>query len=92
MALPGGCASGRRRTCPPNAILNLRVAWEHVEAPFEAFVYFLDELGLAPEDFVITDPAKLPAEIADWFPFLSANELDAFGAIAIFRYEEHPHS
>ena len=93
----GGWLFRRLRERPPpdvpaDAILNLRVAWEHVEAPFEAFVYFLDELGLAPEDFVITDTAKLPAEIADWFPFLSANELDAFGAIAIFRYEEHPHS
>ena len=76
---------------PPDAsaesLLNLRVAWEHLEAPFEAFVYFLDELGFPPGDFVITDPETLPAEIDDWFPFLSANELRAFGAVAVFRYQ-----
>ena len=93
----GGWLFRRLRERPPpdvaaDAILNLRVAWEHVEAPFEAFLYFLDEIGLPRRDFVITDPALLPEEIDDWFPFLSANELDAFGAVAIFRYGERPHS
>ena len=73
---------------PAAAVLNVRVAWERVEAPFEAFVHFLDEIGVAPGDFVITDPATLSAEIADWFPFLSANELEAFGAVAVFRYRD----
>ena len=77
---------------PPDAsaetLINLRVAWEHVEAPFEAFVYFLDEIGVAPGDFVIANPTALPAEIDDWFPFLSANELGAFSAVAVFRYRE----
>ena len=93
----GGWLFRRLRERPPpdapaESILNLRVAWEHVEAPFEAFVYFLDEIGFPRRDFVIADPDLLPDEIDDWFPFLSANELEAFGAIAIFRYEEHPHS
>ncbi len=74
------------RGAPAGAVLNVRVAWERVEAPFEAFVHFLDGVGIAPGDFVITDPATLPAEIADWFPFLSANELGAFGTVAVFRY------
>ena len=73
---------------PAETLINLRVAWEHLEAPFEAFVYFLDEIGVAPGDFVIADPTTLPAEIGDWFPFLSANELGAFGVLAIFRYQE----
>ena len=73
---------------PSDAILNLRVAWEHQEAPIEAFVYFLDELGLVSGDFVIANPESLPAQIADWFPFMSANELRAFGALAVFRYRE----
>ncbi len=73
---------------PAETLVNLRVAWEHVEAPFEAFVYFLDEVGVAPGDFVIADPTTLPAEIDDWFPFLSANELGAFGAVAVFRYQD----
>ena len=88
----GGWLFRRLRERPPpdapaDAILNLRVAWEHVEAPFEAFLYFLDEIGLPRRDFVITDPNLLPDEIDDWFPFLSANELDAFGAVAVFRYQ-----
>ena len=45
-------------------------------------------LGVAPGDFVITDPTSLPAEIDDWFPFPSANELGAFGAVAVFRYQD----
>ena len=88
----GGWLFRRLRERPPpdtpaDAILNLRVAWEHVEAPFEAFLYFLDEIGFPRRDFVITDPHLLPGEIDDWFPFLSANELDAFGAVAVFRYQ-----
>ena len=89
----GGWLFRRLRERPPpdasaNAMLNLRVAWEHVEAPFEAFVYFLDEIGFPRRDFVITDPTLLPDEIDDWFPFLSANELGAFGAVAVFRYQD----
>ena len=89
----GGWLFRRLREHPPSdtpadAILNLRVAWEHVEAPFEAFLYFLDEIGLPRRDFVIPDPDLLPDEIDDWFPFLSANELDAFGAVAVFRYQD----
>jgi len=72
---------------PIDTVLNVRVAWEHVEAPFEAFVHFLDEIGIAPGDFVIADPTSLPPEIDEWFPFLSANELGAFGAVAVFRYQ-----
>ena len=72
---------------PAESLVNLRVAWEHVEAPFEAFVYFLDKLGLTPGDFVITDPESLATRVDDWFPFLSANELHAFGALAVFRYQ-----
>ena len=89
----GGWLFRRLRKRPPpgaptETLINLRVAWEHVEAPFEAFVYFLDEIGVAPGDFVIADPTALPAEIDDWFPFLSANELRAFGAVAVFRYRD----
>ena len=89
----GGWLFRRLRERPPpgapaETLVNLRVAWQHMEAPFEAFVYFLDEIGVAPGDFVITDPTTLPAEIDDWFPFLSANELGAFGAVAVFRYQD----
>ena len=89
----GGWLFQRLRRQPPpgtpaGSILNLRVAWEHLEPPFEVFTYFLDELGFPPGDFVIADPEALPAEIADWFPFLSANELRVFGAVAVFRF--HP--
>ena len=88
----GGWLFRRLRERPPpgtsaESLMNLRVAWEHLEGPFEAFTYFLDELGFPPGDFVITNTEALSAEIADWFPFLSANELRAFGAIAVFRNE-----
>ena len=85
----------RKRPLPDtlsDAILNLRVAWEHQEAPIEAFVYFLDELGLAAGDFVVANPESLPPQIDDWFPFMSANELRAFGALAVFRSQRQGQS
>ena len=72
---------------PAENLINLRVAWEHVEAPFEAFVYFLDELGVRTRGLRDHGPGRsLSAQVDDWFPFLSANELGAFGAVAVFRY------
>lgn len=65
--------------------LNVRVAREHIEAPVEAFMYFLDEIGLPRRDIVITDPAALVRRFREWFPFFTTNELDHFSKMIIMR-------
>lgn len=65
---------------------SIRLNREHIEGPIESFVYFLDEIGVAPKHhFVITDNAALPPEIKKWFPFFQANELGISESMIIFR-------
>lgn len=65
---------------------SIRLNREHIEGPIESFVYFLDEIGVAPKHhFVITDNASLPGEIKEWFPFFQANELGISESMVIFR-------
>ncbi len=88
---PSGDTSGNK-----NAMMNIRITREHIEAPIEAFVYFLDEIGFTasrPEyagDIVITDTAALVKRFREWFPFFTSNELDHFGALVIMRPLRYP--
>ena len=79
-----------RRQPPPGALagslLNLRVAWSISNPRSRRSRTSSTRSASRRGDFVIADPEALPAEIADWFPFLSANELRAFGAVAVFRF------
>jgi hypothetical protein len=64
---------------------NARVVGEHQNGPVEAFVFFLDEIGLAPGSFAIADSGALPAHIATWFPLLKDRILDKFQVLIVFR-------
>lgn len=65
---------------------SIRLNREHIEGPVESFVYFLDEIDVAPKGhFVVTENAALPAEIKEWFPFFQANELGISESMIIFR-------
>lgn len=65
---------------------SIRLNRQHLEGPIEAFVYFLDEIRVAPKQhFVITENAALPEEIKKWFPFFQANELGISESMIIFR-------
>ena len=86
----------RLMVAPPDTsapMLNIRVAREHIEAPIEAFVYFLDEIrflsdgpaGRLSGDIVITDTVALATYFRDWFPFFASNELEHYGALVIMR-------
>jgi hypothetical protein len=77
--LPGGSTT----------MLNIRVAREHIEAPIETFVFFLDEIGFLKGDLagdiVITDTAALAKRFRQWFPFFATNELEHYSALVIMR-------
>jgi len=67
---------------------SIRLNRAHIEGPIEAFVYFLDEINVAPtRHFVITENAELPEEIKKWFPFFRANELGISESMIVFRPE-----
>ncbi len=66
-------------------ILNVRVLGEHQNGPLEAFVYFLDEIGIEKRHFVIPDTRSLPDHIYEWFPLLNHQTLDKYQSLIVFR-------
>lgn len=66
-------------------LLNVRVLGRHQDGPLEAFVYFLDHIGLYREAFAIIDPEGLHPLIRDWFPLLVGSTLDRFRVLLVFR-------
>ncbi len=65
--------------------LNVRVLGEHQDGPLEAFVYFLDEIGLEPGDFAIPDTASLPRPLRQWFLLLWDQTMGPYRALVVFR-------
>jgi len=65
-------------------INNVRVLAEHEEGAIESFVYFLDEIGIAQQDFVI-DTTQIPAEIQQWFPLTTEFILKPFQSVVVYR-------
>lgn len=82
----------RRRLAPGMAerAINLRILGEHQDGPLEAFIYFLDEAGIAPGDFVLVDPDTLPAMMQSWFPLLWHGTFGKYRAVLVFRVETQP--
>lgn len=77
-----------RRGLPPEATdraVNLRILGEHQDGPLEAFVYFLDEAGIAPGDFALADPGALPPLIQIWFRLLWHETIGRYHAVLVFR-------
>jgi hypothetical protein len=82
-----------RRLLPPdvaNGAVNLRILGEHQDGPLEAFIYFLDEVGVAPGDFALTDPNALPPAIQIWFRLLWHETFGRYGVVLVFRSEAQP--
>ncbi len=65
-------------------MLNARVLGEHQDGPLEAFVYFLDEIGVKKKDFVILSADALHSKIHTLFPFLRQT-LDKYACLIVFR-------
>ncbi len=66
-------------------MLNLRILGEHQNGPVEAFVYFMDEIGVEKKHFVIPDTRSLPEHIYEWFPLLNRQTLERYRSLIVFR-------
>ena len=78
---------GTRRLAPrrvANEMLNIRVVEEHQDGPIEAFVYFLAEIGIGRDDFVIVGSQALPPLVREWFDLLDL-VLEDFAVLIVFR-------
>jgi hypothetical protein len=66
-------------------ILNVRVLGEHQNGPLEAFVFFLDEIGIDRQNFVVPDTSALHPRIYEWFQSLNRQILEKFCTLIVFR-------
>jgi hypothetical protein len=66
-------------------MLNAWVLGEHQNGPLEAFVFFLDEIGIEKRHFVIPNTRRLPSCIYEWFPFLNRQLLMKYRSLIVFR-------
>jgi len=65
-------------------MLNLRVLGERQTASLEAFVHFLERIGLEYGDFVVRNPRRLPERVREWFSLLQP-VLDDFRTVVVYR-------
>ena len=68
-----------------NEMFNVWVLGEHQNGPVEAFVYFMDEIGVEKGHFVIPDTRSLPKHIYEWFPLLNRQTLEKYRSLIVFR-------
>jgi hypothetical protein len=66
-------------------MLNVRVLSEHQNGPVEAFVYFLDEIGIVKKHFVIPNTNSLHPRIYEWFQMLNQETLEKYRSLIVFR-------
>ena len=66
-------------------MLNVQVLGEHQNGPLEAFVYFLDEIGIEKKDFVIPDTGALHPHIYELFQLLKLQTLEKYCSLIVFR-------
>ena len=64
---------------------NVQVLGEHQNGPMEAFVYFIDEIGIEKRDFVVADTRSLPGRIYEWVPLLKHETLRNYRSLIVFR-------
>ena len=66
-------------------MLNVRVLGEHQNGPVEAFVYFLDEIGIEKKHFVIPNTNSLHPRIYEMFQMLNQETLEKYRSLIVFR-------
>lgn len=69
-------------------MLNAQVLEEHQNGSLEAFVFFLDEIGIEKKNFVIPDTDALHPLIYELFESLSGQILNKFSALIVFRLQD----
>jgi len=68
-----------------NRMLNAWVLGEHQNGPLEAFLFFLDEIGIEKKNFVISDTSGLHPRIYELFQLLNRQLLEKFCTLIVFR-------
>ena len=66
-------------------MLNVWVLGEHQNGPVEAFVYFLDEIGIERKHFVIPNTNSLHPRIYELFQMLNQQTLEKYRTLIVFR-------
>jgi len=66
-------------------MLNVRVLGEHQNGPVEAFVYFLDEIGIEKKHFVFPNTNSLHPRIYELFQMLNQETLEKYRSLIVFR-------
>mgnify|MGYP003563302565 CR=1 FL=1 len=66
-------------------MLNAQVLGEHQNGALEAFVFFLDELGVDKQNFVIPDTSALHPRIYQLFELLNRQTLEKYETLIVFR-------
>ena len=64
---------------------NILVQGAHQDGLMETFVYFLDELGIIPGDFVIADTQRLPIWVRENFEWLWAQTLTHYQSVVVYK-------
>jgi hypothetical protein len=66
-------------------MLNVQVVGEHQNGVIEAFVHFLDQIGIPKGHFVIANTNALHPLIYEWFEDLTRQSLRKYQALIVFR-------
>ena len=66
-------------------MLNAWVLGEHQNGPLEAFVFFLDEIGIEKKNFVIPDTSLLHPRIYELFQLMTNQILEKYCTLIVFR-------
>lgn len=66
-------------------MLSISVMGEHQYGPLEAFIYFLDEIGLGRKLFVMIHLEELSRLFSEHFPTLTESIFMKYNAIIVFR-------
>ena len=77
--------SGQTPLLLKSRMLNARVLGEHQNGPLEAFVFFLDEIGIEKKNFAIPDTRALHPRIYELFQLLNRQILEKFCTLIVFR-------
>jgi hypothetical protein len=65
-------------------MLNVKVLEEHQNGTLEAFVYFINEIGVEKRNFVIPDTHSLSDHIYEWFPTFNHQILEKYESLVVF--------
>jgi hypothetical protein len=68
-----------------NRMLNAWVLGEHQNGALEAFVFFLDQIGIEKKNFVIPDTSALHPRVYELFQEMNRQVLKKFHSLIVFR-------